>query len=116
MVGQLAAQTIVRGGAADGEATAVEVDQHRQALGAGRHQAYRYGKAVTRRDVKVLDPCHRVQWQFQHVGASGIGSAPLHGRQRMQGHEAGTRHAFQHAMHGRCQQGFRVTVVTHDDN
>jgi 4-hydroxybutyrate dehydrogenase len=113
MVGQLSAQAIMRGCAANGETAAMKVQQHRQDSGAGCHQPDRNGVTVGGTDREGLHMRHGRWRQLQNIGTSAIGFACLHRRQGVQGHVTRAGHAIQHAMHGRRQQGLGVTLVTH---
>ena len=104
-LGQRAAQRVVRGDAADGEAAAVEVHQHRQALRRGRDQACRDLDAGRHRDAQVLHPRQVRPRHLQHAGARLVGGARLLRRKFVQRDVPGARHALEHGTHGRGQFG-----------
>ena len=110
---QLAAQRVVRGAAADGEAPAVQVQQHRQAgRGVGRHQAGAEQCAIARRNGELLGPRQLGARHLQDAGAQLVRGARLLRRECVQGRAPGARHALEHAAHLRRQaRGVDVGVA-----
>lgn len=96
---QHAAQDVVRRDAADREAAAVKVDQHRQQCRRRRIQARRHHRAVPHRDAEILDARQFGPGHLQHAGAFLVGRPGLLRRQRVQRWMAGSLHAFDHARH-----------------
>ena len=111
-MGQVAAQGFVRGDVADGEAAAVEVQQHRQRVVRRRSEQPGLERmAVARRKAQVLHAMQLVGRDVEHTCASFIGQPGLRRRQRVHGHMPGAGDAVDHAAHRGGQQGSGVGVV-----
>ena len=109
---QLAAQHIVGIDAAQGEAAAMKVQQHRQpGLGGRRVKPRRQRRAVAGRDRELLHPGQGRARQLQHLGAHGVGCARLTRWQAVHGRVGGTGDAFEHALHRGRQQMVGRTVA-----
>ena len=107
------AQHIVRGQAAKGESTAMEINQHRQLRACGRIKPNGHGMAVARRNRKTVHLVQLGRRNFQYRCAYFVGKACLSGRERMQRHLGRARHAVKHTVHGGSQQGAGITGVAH---
>ena len=106
---QHAAQRVVGRDAADREAAAVEVQQHRQALVRRRIEPRRQRMAVARGDsAKSSTRASCGLGHFEHAGALLVGRLGLLGRQGVQRRMAGAGHAVDHAGHLGRQRGARV--------
>ena len=112
-VAQGAAQHIMGGDAADGEAAAMKINEHWQSFSSWRIKPNRHFMTITRLKGKTLDPMYFGRGKIQHASPHLIGSAGLHRCQCVQGHLGRTRHPVEHAVHDGGQQGAWVTVMTH---
>ena len=104
-MGQLAAQHVVRGHAAHGEAAAVQVQQHGQARGRrlaalhGRIEPRRQQGAIARGNLQILDTQQNRLGNFEHAGPRLVGGTCALGAQLVQGRARGALHAAQHIAH-----------------
>ena len=102
------------GHAAHCEATAVEIQQHRQRFCRGWGiQPSRQFEAIARGDQQVLHPGELVRRQIQHTCARCVGRFGLRGCERVHGRMPGASHAVEQAAHGGCEQGTGIRVVGH---
>jgi hypothetical protein len=127
LVGQAAAQLVVRVDAAHGKAAAVQIQQHRRRpalalaytlclrLRLGRIQARGQQGAVAGGNLQLLHPRQRDLGDFQHAGTGLIGRAGLLGRELVHMRAVGPCHAAQHIAHrgGQGVLGQEVGGVVH---
>ena len=112
---QLPAQHIMRGQTADGEATAMQVQQHGQffrCLRFRRIQTRGHGMTVTGRNDEVFNPVHRRRGQVQHRATDVVKGAGLFGGHHVHGRAARALYALDQVACSSVQQRARVGVVT----
>ena len=106
---QFAAQHVVGLHAAHGEAATMQVEQQRQAGGAGIAlggrgvEPRRQHRPAARGNAQLLHAGQRGLGHFQHAGAGLVGGAGTHRAQGVQRRAAGACHAVEHVGHLRGQ-------------
>ena len=115
LLAEHAAKGVVRFDAANGEAAAVRVQQHRQAgVVAGRDQARAQLKAVARGDVQVFHARQIGLGDVEHADGFGVRGLGVGRAQRVHGRVRRLRHALDQEAHGGGQAGVDVGGMVHE--
>ena len=116
-VRQVPTQRLVGGHAADGEATAMKVQQHRQGrIGRWSKQPRAEFDAVARGHAQVFYARQLVGWDVEHASTSLVGQLGLRRREHVHRRVASAGDAVEHTAHGWGQEGSGIGVVRHDRN